>query len=151
MPSRSTPVATAIVRETAGNLSDPRAVSPVAGAPPKGVLGCGTAEFVLVLLSRRCRDGGCSENRERGVDDGRILLHRIPRHELTPQAPRLWGLPVMSASPQAAFRLTCASAIAVNFLSVAFSSSRVCCSRVVQSFRPSCFAQATSVPYRVIS
>jgi hypothetical protein len=46
----------------------------------------------------------------------------------------------------AALRLTLLSAMAVSFLSVAFSSSRFCCSTLAQSSRPSCLAKATSVP-----
>ena len=38
------------------------------------------------------------------------------------------------------------AAMAVSFLSVAFSSSRFCCSTEAQSSRPSCLAKATSVP-----
>jgi hypothetical protein len=47
---------------------------------------------------------------------------------------------------QAARRLTLLSARAVNFLSVAFSSSRFCCSTLAQSLRPSCLAQAIRLP-----
>ena len=47
---------------------------------------------------------------------------------------------------QAALRLTLFSAMAVNFLSAAFSSSRFCCSKVAQSLRPSSFAQAIKLP-----
>ena len=46
----------------------------------------------------------------------------------------------------AALRLTDFSASAVSFWSAAFSSSRFFCSTAAQSLRPSCFAQATSVP-----
>jgi hypothetical protein len=47
---------------------------------------------------------------------------------------------------QAACRLTLDSAIEVSFLSVAFSSSRFCCSTLAQSLRPSCLAQAIKLP-----
>ena len=47
---------------------------------------------------------------------------------------------------QAALRLTLFSAMAVSFLSAAFSSSRFCCSKVAQSLRPSSFAQAIKLP-----
>ncbi len=58
-----------------------------------------------------------------------------------------------AASPDqlAALKLSLASAISVSFLSAAFSSSRFRCSTLAQSLRPSCFAQAISVPYRAIS
>jgi hypothetical protein len=51
----------------------------------------------------------------------------------------------------AALKLSLASAISVSFLSAAFSSSRFRCNTLAQSLRPSCFAQAISVPYRAIS
>src|SRR5580700_8195221 len=60
-----------------------------------------------------------------------------------------WGavvLPSQADWRQAALRLTWLSAIAVSFLSVAFSSSSVCCSKVTQSLRPSSFAHEISVP-----
>jgi hypothetical protein len=47
---------------------------------------------------------------------------------------------------QAALRFTPASATEVSFLSVAFSSSSVCCNRPTTSWRPSCLAHAMSVP-----
>ena len=47
---------------------------------------------------------------------------------------------------QAALRLTLFSAMAVSFLSAAFSSSRFCCNKVAQSLRPSSFAQAIKLP-----
>jgi len=46
----------------------------------------------------------------------------------------------------AARRLTLLSASVVNFLSVAFSSSRVFCNTLAQSLRPSCFAHAIRLP-----
>src|SRR5207244_85912 len=51
-----------------------------------------------------------------------------------------------STAVQAALRFTLLSAMAVSFLSAAFSSSRFCCSKVAQSLRPSSFAQATKLP-----
>ncbi len=54
--------------------------------------------------------------------------------------------PACPAAGQAARRLTRLSAIADSFWSVAFSSSRVCCSTLAQSWRPSCLANAISVP-----
>ena len=56
------------------------------------------------------------------------------------------ALLMTEARTYAALRLIELSASAVSFLSAAFSSSRFCCSTVAQSLRPSCFAQATSVP-----
>ena len=47
---------------------------------------------------------------------------------------------------QAALRFTLLSAMAVSFLSAAFSSSRFCCSKVAQSLLPSSFAQAIKLP-----
>jgi hypothetical protein len=46
----------------------------------------------------------------------------------------------------AARRFTLLSAMAVNVLSTAFSSSRFCCSKAAQSLRPNSFAQAINVP-----
>ena len=46
----------------------------------------------------------------------------------------------------AARRFTLLSAIAVSFLSAAFSSSRFCCSNATTSRRPSSLAQAINVP-----
>ena len=58
---------------------------------------------------------------------------------------------VSQAVAVAACRLTIDSARSVSFLSVAFSSSRVCWSRLATSFRPSCFAQVRTLPYPAIS
>ena len=55
------------------------------------------------------------------------------------------------ARPQTATRLTLASAMAVSFRSVAFSSFSVGSSTPAQSGRPSCRAHAIRVPYRAIS
>jgi hypothetical protein len=63
--------------------------------------------------------------------------------------PALSGLAPINARLgllHAALRFTWLSAIAVSFLSVAFSSSSVCCKSATQSLRPSSFAHEISVP-----
>jgi hypothetical protein len=76
----------------------------------------------------------------------------IALHNLGPSLPgcRSWRHPGYTVkvvmAVQAALRLTLFSAMAVSFLSAAFSSSRFCCSKVAQSLRPSSFAQAIKLP-----
>lgn len=73
-------------------------------------------------------------------------LPRLARTVHTPSAkddPRSTGL---GEGYAAALRLTHPSAISVSFLSVAFSSCRVCSRTLAHSWRPSCLASAIRVP-----
>src|SRR6266700_1834497 len=68
-----------------------------------------------------------------------LLRSRCRRHGELP--------PERGASAQlAAMTLTLLSAMSVSFLSVAFSSCRVCSRILAQSLRPSCLAQAIKAP-----
>jgi hypothetical protein len=100
------------------------------------LLGRGRSESTQLLHpSPRRREGLASQSRK-GLSARSPTLE--PRNPVRPTA--------RHAERQAARRLSRLSAIAVNFLSVSFSSSRVCCSTVAQSFRPSSRAQEIRLP-----
>ena len=88
-------------------------------------------------------DGGgwCGHARDRS--HGRL-------HDRYGLGPPDWrGQPLLSCfltKIQAALRFTLRSSIVLSLLSVAFSSSRFCCSTEAQSLLPSIFAHAMSVP-----
>src|ERR1700733_9128940 len=76
------------------------------------------------------------------------LLRRSPDKQKPRRKPALGRLAPINLRGlfHAALRFTWLSAIAVSFLSVAFSSSSVCCNSATQSLRPSSFAHELSVP-----
>jgi hypothetical protein len=80
------------------------------------------------------RRAGTASSKPSGFAQG---LYRHPERYMSRRAMR---------EVYAARRFTLLSAMAVSFLSAAFSSSRFCWSKVAQSLRPSSFAQAISVP-----
>src|SRR5262245_12399152 len=102
----------------------------------------------LVRELLKARHAVAREHVERGPGL-RVEFHELAaRGLLLPGCFRSHG----NALPQlAAMTLILLSAISVSFLSVAFSSCSVCSRIFAQSLRPSCFAQAISAPYRVIS
>ena len=74
-----------------------------------------------------------------------VASDRVPQHHIARRV-NVQTSKATSLLRYGARRLTFCSAIAVSFLSSAFSSSRFCCRTCAQSFLPSCFAQAIRLP-----
>src|SRR4051794_27431228 len=95
--------------------------------------------------------GGTHDRQKRGAHDGPPPDEGTPGRDATRQRYSIRRPAGGRPDQLAALKLSLASAISVSFLSAAFSSSRFRCNTLAQSLRPSCFAQAISVPYRAIS
>ena len=145
------PVERALIAQRPAAAVDVDEAAAVA-ATTNAELGCGDvaqAELAQQALWRpdRRSDFGHGRN-ECPSARGGSMCRRQAKAAPGGSGPRAaWGKPIKGAFDQTAARgLSCDSAILVSFWSAAFSSCNVCSSMLAQSLRPSCFAQAISVP-----